>query len=677
MPQLKIMGFDGLVPRMSATMLADNQAQIAENVKLYSHELRYWRGEKLSYSPSSTGIQTIWRYYTSDPDPYWLTWTSEVDVVTSPTTDLTDYRIYFTGSGAPKKATKTMVTTGTGDYPRSSINMGVPAPTGAPTNTANRTGTTVTISIATPGVVTQTAHGYTNGQEVQFSTTGALPTGITAGNKYYTRNVTTDTYELGVTSSATTSVATSGTQSGVHTAYKNSGLESRVYIYTYVSTFGSVQEESAPSPASSIVNVYTGDSVTVGGFATAPTTGYNITSRRIYRSVSGATADSYQFVAEIPIATTSYTDTKTAAQLGENISTIGWAEPPTDLKGLIVLPTGALAGFSGNTVYFSEPYYPHAWPTAYALTVPHKIVGLGIYATSVVVMTERYPYIISGGIPGVMSVERIPTLEPCVAKSSIVSGEMGVMYASPNGLIAIGPSERGCITNNLFRRDEWQAIYPALIKAALYDGKYVALYTSSAYESFLLSPDDKPALSKFYPQGNAVHVDSKTGTLFYLKESDNKIYQADADDLNPVYYQWHSKRFVLPQATSFSALKLDGDFSQADLASIYQQQVADIIAYNQALFAAGTPLNGVLNATTLNYYPVDGSAMKVIPPAASSRTAQVKIFGDGVLQTTLTITSFNPVRIPPFKSREIEIEIVGNMNVRSIALATTVPELHQ
>lgn len=594
MPQLKIAGFDGLVPRQSATMLADNQAQQADNVKLYSRELRYWRGPTFSYSPATAGIQTIWRYYSSATDPIWLTWAADVDIVTSPMADLTDYRIYYTGDSVPKKSNESLITTGAGDYPRGWRHMGVPAPTGAPTVT--RVGA------------------------------GASP-------------------------------------------------EDRVYVYTYVSTFGSVTEESAPSPASAIVQCGTGDSVTVNGFTAAPTTNYNITARRIYRSVSGSSTDSYQFVAEIPIGTASYSDSLTAAQLGEVISTIGWGVPPTNLTGLVSLPGGSLAGFAGNTVYFSEPFYPHAWPAAYALNVPHPIVGLGVIGSSIVVATDRYPYFIHGGIPGQMSVERIPILEPCLSKSSIASTEAGVMYASPNGIVALGPNIRGVITNKLFRRDEWQAISPAAYKAAVYDGKYMALFDEGDGDSFLVSSDDIPALSKIDIHATAVTVDSESGDLYYVDPFDNDVYQADADELNPLYYEWKSKRFALPAATTFSVLKLDADFSQADLAAAYAAQLADLIAANQALFSGN--LYGELNGAALNVYDVNGSILQNLPAEASARTAQVMLYGDGELQTTLTITSWDPVRIPPFKSRELEIKIVGNMSVRSVALATTAIELRQ
>lgn len=82
---------------------------------------------------------------------------------------------------------------------------------------------TITTTIADPGVLTLAAHGLTNGEAVYFSTTGVLPTGITAGTVYYARVVDANTFNLydtsahAVSGGATGRVATTGTQSGVHT----------------------------------------------------------------------------------------------------------------------------------------------------------------------------------------------------------------------------------------------------------------------------------------------------------------------------------------------------------------------------------------------------------------------------------------------------------------------------
>ncbi len=77
---------------------------------------------------------------------------------------------------------------------------------------------TATISIATPAVVTRAAHGLIAGDKIEFTTTGALPTGITASTPYYvlSSGLTTDTFQISATIGGS-AVNTSGSQSGTHT----------------------------------------------------------------------------------------------------------------------------------------------------------------------------------------------------------------------------------------------------------------------------------------------------------------------------------------------------------------------------------------------------------------------------------------------------------------------------
>lgn len=76
---------------------------------------------------------------------------------------------------------------------------------------------TVTMTIASPCVVTWTTHGLADGDPVVFTTTGALPTGLTASTVYYVLSPTTSTFNVAATPNGT-AINTSGTQSGTHTA---------------------------------------------------------------------------------------------------------------------------------------------------------------------------------------------------------------------------------------------------------------------------------------------------------------------------------------------------------------------------------------------------------------------------------------------------------------------------
>ena len=74
---------------------------------------------------------------------------------------------------------------------------------------------TATITIATPAVVTVTAAPL-NGTPVTFTTTGALPTGISVGTVYYVKNATSTTFQIADKPNGTV-VNTTGSQSGVQT----------------------------------------------------------------------------------------------------------------------------------------------------------------------------------------------------------------------------------------------------------------------------------------------------------------------------------------------------------------------------------------------------------------------------------------------------------------------------
>ncbi|MDE2103436.1 MAG: tail fiber protein [Patescibacteria group bacterium] len=75
-----------------------------------------------------------------------------------------------------------------------------------------------TITLASPGVFTLNGHGFSNGDTVYLTTTGALPTGLTANTIYYVVASTTNTFEL-ATSYGGTAINTSGSQSGTHSIF--------------------------------------------------------------------------------------------------------------------------------------------------------------------------------------------------------------------------------------------------------------------------------------------------------------------------------------------------------------------------------------------------------------------------------------------------------------------------
>lgn len=80
---------------------------------------------------------------------------------------------------------------------------------------------TITMTIAAPCVVSWTAHGLVSGDRVQFTTTGALPTGLSINTTYWITKIDANSFNVSTTkanAAAGTYITTTGSQSGVHTA---------------------------------------------------------------------------------------------------------------------------------------------------------------------------------------------------------------------------------------------------------------------------------------------------------------------------------------------------------------------------------------------------------------------------------------------------------------------------
>ena len=82
----------------------------------------------------------------------------------------------------------------------------------SPTNAA------VTMTIASPCVVTWTEHQLPDKTAIRFTTSGSLPTGIVSGTVYFVQDsITADTFYISATPGGAP-INTSGTQSGTHAA---------------------------------------------------------------------------------------------------------------------------------------------------------------------------------------------------------------------------------------------------------------------------------------------------------------------------------------------------------------------------------------------------------------------------------------------------------------------------
>ena len=110
---------------------------------------------------------------------------------------------------------------------------------------------TITIALGTPGIITRAAHGLQPGYQIVLATTGALPTGLTAGVEYYVQSdgFTANSFRLS-TAKRGVAINATGSQSGTH-SYTVFGLAQTTlrenYNYIDVSLYPEQPFVTAPS----------------------------------------------------------------------------------------------------------------------------------------------------------------------------------------------------------------------------------------------------------------------------------------------------------------------------------------------------------------------------------------------------------------------------------------------
>jgi len=381
-------------------------------------------------------------------------------------------------------------------------------------------------------------------------------TTIVSGSSY-----PNNSYRLGVPApSSAPTVAITGTADATLTPNDVS------YVYTYVTADG---REGPPSAPSTVVEMVDGQTATIGMTNETFSSGHNLGSgslKRIYRSNTGSTNTQFQFVKQIPIADESEPDSSDAATLGEVLPSDTWIGPPDDdtslypdgqLKGLIPLAQGVMAGFTGKRFCLSEPFLPHAWPIQYRITTEEDIVAIASTANGVAALTNGQPYFITGTDPSAMTAIRIDLAQACVNEHSVVDMGSYVLYAGPDGLCAIESSQGSVVTEGQISVKQWNADFsPTTYRAFRHEGTYVAFHAGGGW---VYDPrGGEAALSKLdistVVRGG--YRNPKDGQLYIIVGNKIKKYQGGSTN-NTLKFK--SKKFVTPAPVSMGWVSVHAD----------------------------------------------------------------------------------------------------------------------
>lgn len=634
---IRFSGFLGENRAIQPMLLPENVGTQSTNAKPGRGDLRPWKAP-LTKTTVPGGRKTIFRMgrdVVSDTN-YWLSWPTVVHAVVGGNAADTSERTYYTGDGAPKW-TNTTLALASAPYPTASRQLGVPAPTqacalsatstAAPASTDEITANTSYIRITDnrlAEITTSAPHGFLAGEYVTVWL--VWNTGLDSQTFAATLPIVAIPSSVSFTIRGATAgwgnlpAGTPGP--GVATVFRTTAAvepetELRYYTYTFVTDIG---EESAPNPSPTAITCELGATVNISNLGSAPSGSHGITRKRIYRTQAGTsgTADFY-FLREIASTLTSTTDDN--LDLGEVMPSTTWLTPPDDLKWLTGLWNGMMAGISGRAVRFCEAYTYYAWPMAYeVLPMNAQPVALATFGQTLVMLTDGNPSVITGGSPESMDEQPVEFYQACVSPLSAVGMGHGVAWASPDGLAYLGSSGPRMLTDGLMTREDWQALKPETIQGCMYEGRYFGFYNDGTRKAFMLDPANPNGMYFLDFGVDAVHVDALQDALFVLDGVNIKKW--DAGDALTVTFK--SKVFHQPRPVpAFGCAQVTG--SQT----------------------VGNP-------------------------------ATFKLYVDGVLKHTQSVTSSSPFRLPSgFHGENFQIEVSTTSDIQLVAMAHTMTELSQ
>lgn len=478
------------------------------------------------------------------------------------------------------------------------------------------------------------------------------------------------TYLLGIPAPTT---APTATLVGTHTSPQDTG-----YVYTFVSAWG---EEGPPSPPSNTVAAdFATGTVDLTTMDAAPVGDYNITKWRIYRINVGGAGAEYQFVDEVVINASSpqYNDSTLAANLAEVLPSTLWYPPQTSLKGLTRMAGGLMAGFVGNTVYFCEPYLPHAWNPDYSYTVDDDIVALASYGNTLVVLTEAFPVLMTGTDPSRMSSQTLTIAQPCINKRGVVSLENGVAFYTHNGVYFIGRDGHRLLTEQEIDYDAWSDNNPASGNMEQYNGRLMCFFDFTGAGYVFGPKDESRRLRTINLTANASFYNKDDGGLYFVTQENgfNNLYQFDAGG-NNMNYVWRSGLIPYGRKIKFTAGKIYAKFNAAlspDAIALLEAERAAVAAANQ-LMIDNDQVRGALNDYAVNEEAINSDNLAVVPSLPNAISFIFRVYTDGALSHEAQIENGKPFRLPNMKGLDYEIEISGSYPVHQTKIATSVREL--
>jgi hypothetical protein len=334
-----------------------------------------------------------------------------------------------------------------------------------------------------------------------------------------------------------------------------------------------------------------------------------------------------------------------------------------------------------NTLYFSEPFAPWAWPEDYQIPIDQEIIGIGVYGSTIVVATDGHIYTFSGPHPTSLYKTKL-NFQPCLSQRALVETDEGVMFPSLEGFQHVTSGGVANITAQMFDPEDWVNLEVETMHGTWYNKAYYGFYKSSDYQGYILIDTLNGAITTGVAYHWAGHVSLQSGKFKTIYSSDIAdpttlfISSWDSDATAYDKYTYKSPLYVLEKPANFKVAQviLDEDFVTDLIAALEESSVLEDL--NQTAWDLGDRLRAPFNDFMFNEQSINGDTLFSLSSLGIQEYINFKVFVGGELKFTKQVDNCTMFKLPRgFRHKKWEWSVDGMIPIKRVTIATSTEEI--
>jgi hypothetical protein len=356
---------------------------------------------------------------------------------------------------------------------------------------------------------------------------------------------------------------------------------------------------------------------------------------------------------------------------------------PDNLTNLRQHPNGFFVASLNNTLYFSEPYGPWAWPEDYEIPLPAQIKGIGVYGQTIVVCTDANIYTFSGNHPTSLYKQKGP-YQPCLSQRAVAETDLGVMFPALEGFQLVDATgEPRNVTADTFKPEDWEDYELETMHGTFYNKAYYGWYKSDTYEGSIIIDFLNKSITTgqdYHYAGNVSIANGIFRTIYPSNPADTSILNIakwDKDETSYRNFTFRTKRYVMEYPVNFKVAQIIMDLDwYADVLTAAGGDLETLNATTWATTDWGYALGGPMNDFMANDQDMNGDDLFNIASLGLQAYIEFKVYVNGILKWTKQVTSNDMFKLPRgFKDKKWEFEMVGMIPVKRLTIATSTEEI--